>query len=413
MPKTVLRNLLLFLLTAVVFSYGGYTLGRGGWEAEVRKSPPKIEIVNKTPRDQTVDFSLFWQVFDLLNQRYLNRPLKAQELLYGAVRGLTAAVGDPYTAFLNPEQNALLQDSLNGEYEGVGAELGMREGQLVVIAPLDGSPAKAAGVRAGDKILRIENEETAGVTLTEAVTKIRGKAGTVSTLTLGRGDADKPFEVKITRARIAVPSVSWEKKSAAATGSEAVYYLRLSRFGENTNSEWEKMVREIVVDDTKAPRVVVLDLRSNPGGFLDSAVFVASEFIEEGLIVSEEFGDGARRDFTVNRRGALLGTKVVVLLNEGSASASEIVAAALKHYRGAIFVGKDSFGKGTVQEARDLPGGAGVHITVARWLTPKGESLEGHGLKVDEKVDLTEEDINNDQDPQLKKAQEIAKGMGR
>ncbi len=187
-----------------------------------------------------------------------------------------------------------------------------------------------------------------------------------------------------------------------------VYYLRLSRFGDNTNEEWEKAIREITESADGAPASLVLDLRSNPGGFLESAVFVASEFVKEGVIVSEDFGNGLKREFPVNRKGSFFATKLTILLNKGSASASEILAAALKKYRGAIFVGENSFGKGTVQEAIDLDGGSGVHITVARWLTPTGESIDGVGLPVDEKVEISEDDFTNDRDPQLEKALEIA-----
>lgn len=400
-------NILILILVAVFCGGVGYRLGWAGFNLELKKNPPQIKIVNRTPPSGTVDFSLFWEVWQLLNEKSVERPLDPHNLLYGAVRGLAASLADPYTAFLTPEQAKTLDSSLNGQYEGIGAELGIRDNQLVVIAPLEGSPAERVGLRAGDKILRIDKQETAGISLTDAVGLIRGPQGTVVSLTLQRGKGDA-FTLDVKREKISVSSLKLEKKE------DGVVYLRLSRFGEDTNSDWDKIMQELLALPSSERHALVLDLRGNAGGYLDSAVYIASEFLTEGkLVVAEQFGDGTRRDFLATRSGELLATPVTVLVDEGSASSAEIVAAALRDQRGAKLVGKKSFGKGSVQESVELSDGSKLHVTIAKWLTPGGEVINGKGLNVDVEVDRSEEDINNGKDPQLDRALEVAQGLVR
>lgn len=391
---------LIFLLLAVFFS--GWMLGIAGFELNLRLNPPALTVENKTPPSSTIDFSLFWNVLDRIDKNFLFKPLDGQKLLYGAISGLIEALGDPYTSFLTPVENAEFKKNLEGKYEGIGAELGIRDDQLVIVAPLEGSPAESVGVKAGDKILEIEGVSTRGITITEAVSKIRGAAGTISALTLQRGDGES-FIVKITRAEITVKSVRYEEKE------NEIFYLRVSRFGEGTAEEWDTAVQAIS-SKGEAIRGIVLDLRSNPGGLLSGAVYLASEFVSSGTVVIEEAGDGSRHTLraTSTKNGhAFVGKSVVVLIDEGSASASEILAATLRERIGAKLVGKQSFGKGTVQDADDLSGGAGLHLTVAKWLTPSGKWIEEAGLKPDFEVELTEADINADRDPQLDKALEL------
>jgi len=391
---------IIFLLLAVFLA--GWTLGIVGYDLNLRLSPPSLTIENKTPSSSTIDFSLFWDVLDQINKNFLFKPLDGQKLLYGAISGLVEALGDPYTSFLTPVENTEFRRDLEGKYEGIGAELGIRNDQLIVVAPLEGSPAESAGVRAGDKILEIEGASTKGISVSEAVTKIRGAAGTVSTLTLQRGEG-KPLIVKITRVEITVASVRYEEKEGG------IFYLRVSRFGEGTVEEWDKVVGEIKNKDVKG---LVLDLRSNPGGLLSGAVYLASEFISSGAVVIEEGGDGSRQTLkaTSTKNGrAFVGMRVVVLVDEGSASASEILAAALRERIGAKLVGETTFGKGTVQDAADLSGGSGLHLTVAKWLTPSGKWINETGLKPDFEVVLTEADTDAGRDPQLQKALELLK----
>lgn len=397
----LVRQTSFVVLLLAVFTFAGYQFGKAGFEVSLREnSSAHISILNKTPQTQVVDLSPFWQVWDILTTQSLYRPLDAEKLLHGAIKGLTDSLDDPYTTFLSPQQNKTAEASLNGEYEGIGAELGLRDGQLVVVAPLEGSPAKRVGVRSGDYIVKIEGESTAGISLTEAVSKIKGKAGTISNLTLYR-DSTGVFSVNIVRAKITVPGVSWENKSSG------VAYIRLSRFGENTTATWSNIVDEIQ-EEMLGLRAIVLDVRSNPGGYLSAGIYIASEFISSGAIVLEDFGGGNIESFKISHKGELVDVPVVVLVDGGSASASEIVAGALRERIGAILVGDRTFGKGTVQIAKDLSDGSGVHVTIARWLTPDGNNIHDVGLEPDVTISFDEE---TEVDDQLEKALEIAKSL--
>lgn len=400
MSSQTQRNLILLVLFFAVSVYVGYGFGRQGYALEIKRNPPKIEIINQTPVGRRLDFSLFWEVFDQLSQKSIYRPLDGQKALYGAIRGLTESLEDPYTTFLNPTQNESVNSSLAGQYEGIGAELGIKNDQLIIVTPLDDSPAKTVGVRTGDQILKIDGRETAGLSLTEAVSQIRGKAGTPVVLTLRRESGEEPFNLTITRAKITVQSIKWEDKG------QEIAYLRVSRFGETTNDEWDRSVIEI---KNRLPKLrgLVLDLRYNPGGYLQSAVHLASEFLDSGVVVWEEAADGTRKAFRTDHRGQLTKVPVVVLVNEGSASASEILAGALRDVRGYKLVGQKTFGKGSVQDTRNFSDGSGLHVTVAKWLTPKGTSIHGQGLEPDVKIEVKDEEITMDKDPQLEKALEM------
>jgi len=397
----------IFLFLAVFGS--GYDLGRSGYRFFFSRNPlrfsiTRVEQPELVDKEHQVDLSLFWKVWDLLQQEYLRKDtLSKEQLMYGAISGLARSVGDPYTAFLNPQENEVVKSGINGEYEGIGAELGMKENQLVIIAPLEGSPAEQAGVMAGDKIYKINGEDTSSITLSEAVSKIRGKKGTVVKLTLGRDSRKEPFDVSITRGRITLESVKWEEKG------DGIFYIRISQFGERTYAEWRDAVDKIL--DKSFPRAVIIDLRNNPGGILNVSVEIASEFIDRGVIVIQEDAAGRQKVFKSTHLGRFTSVPIVLLLNGGSASASEILASALRVQRQAKLVGTKSFGKGTVQDARDLEGGSGVHITVARWLAPDGTCVDGVGITPDYEVEITEEDIKSQRDPQLKKAIEVAKSL--
>jgi carboxyl-terminal processing protease len=408
--KRFLKNNLssIFLFLAVFFA--GWMLGIAGYDLNLKLNPPGAEIVYREIPSSTVDFSLLGDVLNQINANFLFKPVNAQELLYGSISGLVEALGDPYSSFLTPEENSEFQNELEGKYEGIGAELGIRNDQLIIVSPLEGSPAESTGVRAGDKILEIEGESTEGIDLYEAVMKIRGAAGTVSTLTLQRGDG-APFEAKITRAEITVESVRYEEMDSTGSPQEGggIFYLRVSRFGEGTLDEWDAAVKAIE-NGGEPVRGVILDLRSNPGGFLNGAVYLASEFLTSGVVVIQEDADGARQSLEVQSTTndhAFSGESVIVLVNGGSASASEILAAALREKVDAKLVGEKTFGKGTVQDVDELSGGAGLHLTVAKWLTPSGEWVNGTGLTPDYEVAITDEDLNADRDPQFDKALEL------
>ena len=362
-------------------------------------NPKIINLTNSdTPSYVDVDFAPFWAVWQQVTENHLNSDeIDVQKLLYGAISGMVNAVGDPYSVFLDPDQNSEFLASLAGTFEGVGIELGVRDGKLVVVAPLEGTPAEAAGIRASDVIIGIDGKDATDITIPEAVQKIRGAAGTKVTLTIKRGDGD-PFDVEITRGKITV-------KSVRLTTENNVPVIRLSRFGDNTKSEWDAVVSELL---TKNNKKVILDLRNNPGGRLDFAIYVAGEFLRSGEVVTIQ--EDAARDqqkLQNDRAGRLQNIELIILINEGSASASEIVAGALRDNKGIKLVGMKTFGKGTVQKVEDLADGSGLHITTAKWLTPKGYWVNDGGLVPDVKVDRTEEDFKADKDPQLLKAIEL------
>jgi carboxyl-terminal processing protease len=344
-----------------------------------------------------LDFSQFWQVWDFLQRMYLDpSKIVTQKMIYGAIQGMTASLGDPYTMYLPPTENQQAKEDLSGGFDGVGIQLGYKQGTIAVQTPLDEHPAIKMGVKAGDLILKIKdeaknvNKDTSGMSLTEAVSLIRGKKGTPVTLTFYR-EGKGQFTLTIIRDTIVVPSVEvvygnenakgWEK-----TDSGKVAWLKVRQFGDRTQPEWDSAVSSIISkrDQLKG---IVLDLRNNPGGYLDAAVSLASEFIPEGKIV-EQKGRIESKVYEVNKRGRLLGEPLVVLINGGSASASEILAGALRDRLGIELVGEQSFGKGTVQDAIDLPGKAGLHVTIAKWLLPSGDWIHEEGLKPDVKVTL-------------------------
>lgn len=396
------KRLFTIILVAVGFFYGGYYLGMRGYVFEVRKNPPKVEIINRSPNDSKVDFALFWQVWDMIDETYLERPVDHQKMLYGAISGMVNSLGDPYTSFLPPKVNEVVNNAINGIYEGIGAELGVKDNQLIVVAPLDGGPAKAAGIKSGDAILAIDGTPTIGMTLNEAVSRIRGEGGTVVTLFVQRGQ-DEPKNYELTRSKINVPSVNWEDKG------DGIAYIRVGRFGGDTNQDWSRVVSEVNVQ-MKELDAVIIDVRGNPGGYLQSAVHIASEFFRNKPVLWEETPTGQQIPFNAERVGSFSSVPgIFVLIDGGSASASEILSASLRENVGAKLIGEKSFGKGTVQDTKDFKDGSGVHITIAKWLTPKKEWIHKVGLVPDVVVERTDQDVANNKDPQLDKALELAK----
>lgn len=350
---------------------------------------------------KNVDFSLFWSVWEKLEKNYINKKdLNPQKMVWGAISGMVASLDDPYTVFLTPDQQKEAKEDLGGQFDGIGAQLGIKDKKIIVIAPLKDTPAEAAGVKPADWIIEVDGKQTMNWTLPETVSKIRGQKGTKVKLTILHEKETKPVELEIIRNTILVKSVEWSKVKGVAN-------LRLSRFGDQTNSEWNKTVDEIkTAYNQKEISGLVLDLRNNPGGYLTGAVFIASEFLpRKTLVVKQEESSGISRQYLAEREGRLLTIPLVVLINKGSASASEIVAGALRDHGRAKLVGETSFGKGSVQEAEDLPGGAGLHITIAKWLLPKGDWINSVGIKPDVEIKLDEKDATSD--AQLQKALEI------
>jgi carboxyl-terminal processing protease len=300
---------------------------------------------------------------------------------------------------MDPELTTEFYQDLAGTFEGIGAEVGKRDDMITIVAPLEGMPAQKAGLRAGDKVYAINGESALGLTVTQAVKKIRGPKGTTVTLTIIRGEA-KPFDVEIVRDKIVIASVETEMRS------DGYYVIRITNFNDDTEALFNQAINDIL---TKSPKGIILDLRNNPGGYLETAVFVASEWIEDGLVVAEQFGENRRNEHFSNQRARLKDFATVVLINEGSASASEIVAGALRDYKEATIIGMKSFGKGSVQAVKDLSDGSSLKLTVAHWLTPAGDQINEKGIEPDITVDFTEEDIKNEKDPQFDRALEFLK----
>jgi carboxyl-terminal processing protease len=348
---------------------------------------------------ENVDFSLFWEAWNLLNKKYVDTSkLDQQKMIYGAISGMVKAVGDPFSSFMNPEESKQFSQDMEGTFEGIGVEIGVKNDILTVISPLEGSPAEKAGLRAGDKILKVGEKLTTDMTVDEAVTLIRGEKGTeVSLLVLHEKNSD-PVEIKITRDQINVKSVKLEWKGDVAI-------VKISKFGDDTTSNFNQAANQIISQGAKG---IILDLRNNPGGYLESAVDISSKFIPSGkVVVSEEERGGGKNDYKA-RGGNILGNlPVVVLVNSGSASASEITAGALRDDLGAPLIGKKTFGKGSVQELEKMEGGSNLRVTIARWLTPNGDYIMEKGIDPTIEVDLTDDDYNHDRDPQVNKALEV------
>lgn len=402
-PQEKRPKLYVYLLLAAAIFIVGFWFGQNSQTVPSGSILPKVQVLNKEPpKPIGVDFSLFWDVWDRVNASYLNqKDIDPQKLLYGAISGLVNSLDDPYSAFLPPEQNQAVKQELSGFYEGVGIQLGAKDGKIVVIAPLSGTPAAEAGIRAGDVILKIGDKETVGMSLPEGVALIRGSAGSKVKLTVSRGEKEV-FEKELVRAKIDLKTVE-----LSFDGDFAI--LKLSRFSEKTQGEWDKTVQEIL--DKKA-KGVVLDLRNNPGGFLQGAIYVAGEFVQ-GKIVGQEDKTGKKDFMSAPRKGKLLDSPLVVIINQGSASAAEIVAGALQEKGRAKLVGEQSFGKGTVQDAQELAGGSGLHITIAKWLLPSGKDINGQGLKPDDSVKQEEGQEKEDRDPQLERSLQILQSMIR
>jgi carboxyl-terminal processing protease len=354
-----------------------------------------------------VDFNLFWDVWNDIKRDYYEQPVSEKELFYGALEGMASALGDPYSMYLEPPEADDFSDSLKGEFSGIGAEIGVKDDELQVIAPLPDSPAERAGVRSRDRIVAIDGEDSLAMPVEEAVMKIRGEKGTDVVLTLGRypdgedGDAGPDvWDVTITRDTITV------KSARLMDEGDGIYRIEIRSFNEDVADTFEQLVDEALAKDAKG---LVIDVRNDPGGYLDRAVTVAGEWLKGEVVVEQRKQGKIIEQLRGTGRGDLKGMPTVVLINEGSASASEILAGALQDYGAATLVGVKTFGKGSVQDYVEYDDGSALKITISEWLTPKGRSIDREGIAPDVEVEMTDDDYNADRDPQLEKALEILK----
>ncbi len=396
--RTIIYSLFSLLLLGAVFFVGVYV----GYEKK-----PAIDKVTsidnkENPTGNNADFDSFWKTWKLLNDKSIYASnVSDEERVWGAIAGMTNSLGDPYTVFFSPEENKLFTEEIKGSFGGIGAEVGMKDKYITIIAPLKNSPSEASGLKAGDKVLKIDDKETTNLTVDSAISLIRGEKGTVVTLTILREGERATREIKITRDEIQIPTIDTKLRD------EGVFVISFYSFSQSSDKLFLKALEEFKA--SKSDKLII-DLRGNPGGYLDVAVNIGSWFIDEGkVIVSEDFGNKKKPHFYRSRGPKLFEDKLklVVLIDGGSASASEILAGALREYDLATLVGQNTFGKGSVQELLSITEDTSLKVTVAKWLTPKGVSISENGLKPDVEVDYTQKDFDAKKDPQMDKAVEI------
>ncbi|MEI8230574.1 MAG: S41 family peptidase [Candidatus Peregrinibacteria bacterium] len=403
--RRFLRISLLVLLPAITL-FLGIELGLTYEAKRVEDTVNQLEFLYKGSTsgsgtvvgdpEKEVNISLLWGVWRLLSQQYIAPDkLQTTPMLYGAVDGLVRSLADPYTAFMTPPENSAFKEGLGGKLHGIGAELTTKDGKIVVVAPIKGSPADNAGILPGDSIVKVDGKDATGEALVSVVQRIRGPKGTMVTLSIERSGADGLLEIPIKRDDLTLPSVQSEVKKTA-TGS--VGYIALNQFGDQSVAEIEKAITSFRGQSIKG---IIVDLRNNGGGYLEGSVEIASLFLKSGKVVTVQRRSGEPVQHYVNGRPMESDIPLVILINEGSASASEILAGALQDAKRATIIGKKSFGKGTVQEVFDLPGGSSLRVTVARWLTPNGRDLGKEGVHPDIVVDRTQDDVVAKRDPQL------------
>ena len=389
--KKIIYSAVLFICFIAVF-------GLGIWIGDTK-------VAYHVSQPGTVDFSLFWDAYNTLQQKFIDSSkITNQKITYGAIEGMTNSLGDPYTSFFDPTQAQRFQQDLAGSFDGIGVEIGVKKGLLTIIAPLKGTPGQKAGLQSGDFIIKINGQDATNMTSDEAVNLIRGPKGTPVTLSIARDDWVKAKDIKIVRDTIKVPSIEWSLKDGN------VAYVQIYQFDETLSSDFQDVALKIMQSPAKK---IVLDLRDNPGGYLEVAQDLAGWLLQKGQTVTiEDFGKGKpQQTYKTDGNSSLANYPTVVLINQGSASASEILAGALRDNRNIELIGAKSFGKGCVQEVIDLRGGSFLKVTVANWLTPKGNSISDVGLTPDVKVDITDQDIQQKKDPQLGKALELIKAL--
>lgn len=378
----------LFIIVILVSFAGGYFFAEpGAVFKDIFNQPARID-------KNEVNLGLFWEALDVIEKKYIGRGvIDYQKIVNGAVSGMVNSLDDPYTTFFNKEELNKFRESIDGVFEGIGAEIGIKNSIITVIAPLENSPAQKAGLRAGDKILKIGDAVTIDMTVEQAVEKIRGPKDTKVSLLISREGWDEAKQIDIVREVINVPSIKWELKN------DTIAYIQLFRFGPETGSDFKNIANEVI--DSQADRIV-LDLRNNPGGFLETSVEIASLFLPENtLAVSEDYGNGKKDEYKTSGKALLGNYPIVILVNQGSASASEILAGALRDQKNVKLIGEKTFGKGSVQELENLKQGGAIKVTVAKWFTPAGRSITDEGLKPDIEV---KNDENQEKDLQLEKA---------
>ncbi len=380
--------------------FAGILIGIQKEKASIPPQPLPIGIDEGIPPEVT--FSIFWDVWNKINEKYvtLNGPTDTEKI-YGAIEGLVGSLDDPYSVFFPPKESEYFESEIQGKFEGVGMEVSMRDDVLTVVAPLKNTPAEKAGVKAGDKVIKIDDTTTMNLTVDESVDLIRGEGGTTVILTIVREDENEPIKISVVRGVIEIPTIKTEARK------DGVFVIELYSFSATSPYLFRSALREFIESGYDK---LVLDLRNNPGGYMEAAIDMASWFLPAGkIVVKETFRDNEEGKIYRSKGYDIFtdNLKFVILINQGSASASEILAGALSEYKKATLVGEKSFGKGSVQELIPITDKTSLKITVAKWLTPNGISISKEGLTPDVKVEFTKEDFEAGIDPQLEKAVEI------
>ena len=361
------------------------------------ESSPEDSSERAPSAEEDEAFQLFWEAWRLIERDYYGDIPTDEEMTYGAIRGAVNTLGDPFTAFIDPEIAEINREDDTGSFEGIGAYVTMRDGRLMIVNTFRDQPAEKAGVRRGDIVLKVDDTVIENMSVYEAITLIRGEAGTPVVLTIAREGQDE-FEVEITRARIDIPVVESEMRK------DGIAYVSLFDFSSEATDKLEAAIEELLDED---PQGLILDLRGNPGGWLHEAVETAGLFLsKDALVLIERFKDGTEQTYEAPNRPVAPDIPMVVLVDGGSASASEIVAGALQDHGRAVLIGEKTFGKGSVQWPHELSNGAEMRVTVARWFTPNDRAIHGEGLEPDIEVEITEEDFEAELDPQLERAVE-------
>lgn len=373
---------LALLVLALSFGFGAYSRGFSA-------NAPAPVASQGLPQE----FRVLGEVWRILQEDFVDREtLEPKKLSQEAIKGLLEGLGDPHTSYIDAEHYKLEKNSFQGSFDGIGAQVAMVDGQLTVVAPIKDTPAEKVGIRSGDKILEVDGESTAGMSLAEAVSRIRGRRGTRVSLIILHRDESTPIKLEIVRGEIRTDSVFLKMLP------ERIAHIQITYFSQRTNDELEAALREA---KNAGAIGIILDLRDNPGGLLEVTVEVASQFLKQGIVLQEVNNKGERRTWRVRSGGLAIETPLAILVNKGSASGSEVVAAALQDTGRAPLIGEQTFGKGSVNHVRELSDGSALYVTFARWLTPKGFQIEGKGLTPDFAVPLTEDDRKLDRDPQL------------
>lgn len=404
----ILSSIAILLVVFVIFSAGAYLAVKSDVvkklaETEVfylgRLTGKYSKVDSKWA--QNVDFDLYWEVWEKLKTQHPNKDqITDKQMFYGSLKGLVASFDDPYSEFMDPKENKEFEDDMSGVFDGIGAEIGLRDGILTIISPIEGTPASRAGLLPGDKILEINGENTKDFSVDQAVSKIRGPKGTEVVLSIYNSSIDEIREVKIVRDKIFIKSVKYEKLE------NDIFLIKISAFNNDTSSLFSEAVKQFISSGSKK---LIIDLRSNPGGYLETAVNLLGEWINGEVAVIEKFADDKQLDYPAKGLNRLSSYNTVVLINGGSASASEIMAGALKDYGKATIIGETSYGKGSVQMLRSLSDGSALKVTVAKWLTPKGQDISKEGIEPDVEVELTYDDYMAVKDPQMDAAKKFFK----